>query len=371
MTFNLFTIVAAVVAGALAGAAGARGAKERPVAALVEAAAVGLVSSIASVLTGIGLVGLDRFATMHVIYLNLTVGIPLAAVIIWSTVPDNRRLRMLLLLPALAAPVGLYASYIEPFWLRTDRVTVATDAFGPEWSALGRPVRIGVLADLQTTAIGDYENDAIDQLLAAAPDIVLIPGDFSQLHADEVDARVPEFAAVFQRLDTEVEHVVAVNGNTDGVDLLRRMAEGTNIIVLDNEIVELVVAGQPMRLAGITLFGDESRAQTAVADLASSEPGSFRLMLAHQPDEIGRLEANASVDLIVAGHTHGGQIALPFLPPPVTFSSVPRSVAAGGLSEMDGQAIYVSTGVGRERQRAPQIRFGVRPSIGVIELVSP
>ncbi len=74
-------------------------------------------------------------------------------------------------------------------------------------------------------------------------------------------------------------------------------------------------------------------------------------------------------DVLVAGHTHGGRVAIPFFGPPVPRSSVSRSVAAGGLHDLDGHTIYVSTGVGRERVHAPQVRFGVRPSIGILDLV--
>ena len=88
----------------------------------------------------------------------------------------------------------------------------------------------------------------------------------------------------------------------------------------------------------------------------------------HKPDAIELLHARPA-DLLVAGHTHGGQVSLPLIGPPLTLSSVPRHIAAGGLGELDGTPIYVSTGVGRERGNAPQLRFGVRPSIGIIDLV--
>ena len=91
-------------------------------------------------------------------------------------------------------------------------------------------------------------------------------------------------------------------------------------------------------------------------------------LLGHQPDEIFRVR-ETPVDLVVAGHTHGGQISIPFFGPPLTLSSVPRSVGAGGLHDFVGSPIYVSTGVGRERHNAPQMRFGARPSIGIIDII--
>ena len=81
-----------------------------------------------------------------------------------------------------------------------------------------------------------------------------------------------------------------------------------------------------------------------------------------------QLPADSGIDLVVAGHTHGGQVALPMFGPPLTLSAVPRQVGAGGLHEVRGNPIYVSTGVGMERGQAPQLRFGVRPSVAVLEV---
>ena len=54
----------------------------------------------------------------------------------------------------------------------------------------------------------------------------------------------------------------------------------------------------------------------------------------------------------------------------MTLTSVPRPIAAGGLHDLDGNAIYVGRGVGLERAQAPQVRFGVRPNIGILTLDS-
>jgi uncharacterized protein len=92
-----------------------------------------------------------------------------------------------------------------------------------------------------------------------------------------------------------------------------------------------------------------------------------RILLTHRPDAAFHLP-EGGVELVVSGHTHGGQVQLPWIGPPITMSNVPRDVAAGGLHTLDGQEIYVSGGVGLERATAPQVRLNARPSIGIVTL---
>ena len=82
----------------------------------------------------------------------------------------------------------------------------------------------------------------------------------------------------------------------------------------------------------------------------------MRIVFGHQPDYVIPLTAAGGVDLALAGHTHGGQVALPLFGPPYTSSPLPRRYA-GGLHDYQGTLLHVSRGVGMERGPAPQIRF--------------
>lgn len=82
------------------------------------------------------------------------------------------------------------------------------------------------------------------------------------------------------------------------------------------------------------------------------------------------LPERSRVDLVVAGHTHGGQIVVPWYGPPMTLSRVPREVAAGGLHRVNGNAVYVSRGVGMERMQAPPMRFLCPPEVTIVTLAS-
>ena len=92
----------------------------------------------------------------------------------------------------------------------------------------------------------------------------------------------------------------------------------------------------------------------------------FHIAMGHRPDfALGQIEA----DLLVAGHTHGGQVRLPWVGPLLTFSEVPRSWAAGLTDLPDGGRLLVSRGIGHERGHAPRLRFLCRPELVVIDLV--
>ncbi len=328
--------------------------------------------TVATVLTlvGLGYVVLafeaDSFALVHLLYVVVTVGAPLAAVIVVFLAPPMERwLRALLVVVMALAPIGFYATHIEPFWLQVDRVTVPV-------SVAGVDLRVGVLSDLQTESIGTYEEGAVTALLAENPDLVLIPGDVWQMPDEDFLKQSPAFTALISRICDEVDNVFVVKGNTDDLAGLRRIVSGTDAVVLDNEVADFTVDGVAVRVLGITLGGAEERLSEARSALLAPTPSAdpIRIVLAHHPDEVYGFAPRDAVDLVVSGHTHGGQIAVPLFGPPVTMSSVPRAVAAGGLHEVGGHVIYVSTGVGRERAHAPQVRLGVRPSIGVLDLTT-
>ncbi len=91
----------------------------------------------------------------------------------------------------------------------------------------------------------------------------------------------------------------------------------------------------------------------------------FYIVFGHGPDFALALPP---ADLLVAGHTHGGQVRLPGLGPILTLCRVPRAWAAGRTEIAPGTTLIVSRGVGMERQYAPRLRFLCRPQLVFITL---
>jgi predicted MPP superfamily phosphohydrolase len=91
----------------------------------------------------------------------------------------------------------------------------------------------------------------------------------------------------------------------------------------------------------------------------------FHLVFGHAPDFA--LHA-APADLLVAGHTHGGQVRLPVIGPLLTFSRVPRAWASGVTRLGHDRTLVVSRGIGLERGHAPRLRFLCRPELVFLRL---
>lgn len=263
------------------------------------------------------------------------------------------------------AGVGVYATFIEPFRLQLEEATMllAPARAGKE------PLRIGVLADIQTRRITAHERNAVDTLMAQRPDVILLPGDLFQGTAEELRREHDALRELLGRLSAP-GGVFFVIGNTDRASHdVRRLLEGTPVTLLDNELHQVQIRDREVTIGAVNPWGNPTRATTRIRELEDL-PGTadIRILLSHFPDSALELRHGTRVDLTIAGHTHGGQIVVPFFGPPVTLTQVPRNVAAGGLHDLDGRRIYVSRGVGVERDQAPRIRFLCPPEVTLLTL---
>lgn len=372
MNLTVVLLVCAIVAG-LSGGIAAR--YRRWGTAIADVFVGFLVAGLFSVVVIVVLTvwaGLDVFGVIHFAYLLAVVAFPLGTA--WIVVPHlidaERRLPFIGWLLAIgsitAVVLGVWATHVEPFRLQVDtQVLGASGATGP--------VIVGVIADLQTTAITSHERAALDAVLEAEPDLVVVPGDLFQLEPEDVADALPEFIGWLRTLTDAIDHVVIVNGNVDDGEIISDMADAVGAIYLDDEIRILTIRGQQIHVVGLAASPDRAQAEVDEVLLEQIESTLIAddvvIAVSHYPDPILTLPSNAPIDLLIAGHTHGGQISLPRVGPLLTFSDVPRVVAAGGLHVVNGHPIYVSTGVGLERGQAPQVRFGVPPSVGIITIV--
>lgn len=236
-----------------------------------------------------GLLGLNVFGVVHLAYLGITVTVPLIGLGSLGlgfgcrgSVPA-RVLGVVLLLPA---AVGAYATHVEPDDLRVQRVDVPVD---PARAGRGS-VRNGVLADLQTNGVGDHERRAVDELMAARPDIILVPGDLYQGTRAELVDDLPDLRRLLGRLQAPFG-VFFVRGNTDGggSDEIQGAADailaGLDIRMLADEVVEVRVQSRMVRIGGTRLAYDGEPAKAVRTDLLGQPAdGAITILMSHRPD---------------------------------------------------------------------------------------
>jgi predicted MPP superfamily phosphohydrolase len=330
----------------------------------VAALAFGLLAVKGLLLIGAGLN--VPLGVMHVMWLDLAVVTPFAAgllgLLAWRA--GTAGLRALVVLGLLMAPVGAYASFVEPSRLVVEHAQLDVPAARDGDDGF----RIALLADIQFDQIGDHEREAIATLMAQHPDLILLAGDYIQATRAQFDAILPEARRLFGELHAP-GGVFAVHGDAEGPRTARRLFEGTDVRVLVNETATTRIGDRTILLGGLQRSFWKPAAQT-FAQRFERLPGEgdVRILLTHRPDIVLDLHPGTRIDLVAAGHTHGGQVQIPFFGPLRDASGVSREISGGGLHVLRGRAIYVSRGVGVERRQAPRLRFGAPPEISIIDV---
>jgi predicted MPP superfamily phosphohydrolase len=259
-----------------------------------------------------------------------------------------------------------YARHVEPTWLEVNRRDVPIAGLPAAFDGF----RLVQLSDLHCSSKVDPEfiDEAVDLAVAERADVVAVTGDFIH-HGFR---HVPRAAAHVRRLSAP-HGVFAVLGNHDysirnalGLRRHRHLhravadalaAEGVR--VLRNETVTLERDGAALHLTGVDdLWSRTCDLDTAYAGTDVRRP---RVVLAHNPRTVEYL-GGRRCDLMLSGHTHGGQIDLPKLGR-VALGKRTRRFAAG-MYEYEGTYLYVNKGVGF----GWRLRYNVRPEVAVFTL---
>lgn len=245
----------------------------------------------------------------------------------------------------------------------SEPVVRETRAAVRDWPAGQRPVRILLMSDIHVAG-PDMPPERLERIVSHAnglrPDAVLIAGDFIS------DKRVATHVYNFEEIAAPLAGlrarlgVFAVLGNHDhwvDADAARAALSRANVRVLNNEAAR---AG-PLAIGGL----DDD--YTGHADLARTlaamrTAGGVPVLLSHTPDPFP--DVPQSVPLMVAGHTHCGQISLPLIGPVATMSRHGKRYACGRIEE-DGKTLIVSAGLGTS---ILPIRIGAVPDMWLIEI---
>lgn len=260
-----------------------------------------------------------------------------------------------------------YGYHVEPTWLEVNRHEVPIKALPLAFHGF----RIAQLSDLHCSrhVTPAYLMEAIELVLAQGPSLIVLTGDFVHKGYRYVES----VAQTLARLHAP-HGVFAVLGNHDfsvrnalGIrryrHLHRAVADaltGQGIRVLHNEAVQLVHQDQVLHLVGVAdLWSRMCDLDQAFAGLNPRVP---TVVLAHNPRTVEYLAGHHRCDLMLSGHTHGGQVNWPGLGRPALGRRNRRYAA--GLYRHGDSYLYVNKGVGF----GFRFRFGVRPEVAVFSL---
>ena len=246
-----------------------------------------------------------------------------------------------------------YGYFIEPYWPAVTHLQIKTAKLAPGTP----PIRIAHISDLHADPKPRLEEQLPDIIAAEKPDLIVFTGDA----INSLDG-LPVMQKCLTRMAT-IAPTFAIKGNWDAWYWRRlNLFEGTGVEELNGTAREVKVGTSSIWLAGVAVENEDRLAQS----LSSIPPGAFTLFLYHYPDLINEV-AERQVDLYCAGHTHGGQVALPFYGALITLSKFGKKYEAG-LFRVDQTWMYVNRGIGMEGGPAPRVRFWARPEVTVIEL---
>ena len=261
-----------------------------------------------------------------------------------------------------ALALGLWAFAFEPASLVERRQKLAI----PYWSAGLAGLKVAVLADLHVGSPFnglDKLGRIVDATNALQPDLVLIPGDL--VIQEVLGGRFvapQEAAAVLARLSAPLG-VWATLGNHDwwlDAPKVAAALEQHGIRVLEDNAVRIVRGNAHFWLVGISDFWEGPHdLRAAFEQVADDAPV---LAFTHNPDVFPEIRQRFS--LLIAGHTHGGQVRLPLLGRPIVPSKYGERYANGYVVE-GGRHLYVSPGLGTS---ILPVRFRVPPEVTLLEL---
>jgi hypothetical protein len=268
---------------------------------------------------------------------------------------------------ALAWGLMAYGTLLEPFRIQVSHVSVAS----PKLANPGMPLRVVHLSDLHLERWTQRERDVLARVAELQPDLIVLTGDYLSTSYNEDPRALAELRSFLAQLKAPWG-VYAIWG-TPEVDfpaVLRPTFDSLEIVLMEDQAVEVKAGEHRLWLIGLRCRGDHVEGGAMLRRLlGGAPPGAFTLLLHHSPDLMPQAR-DAGVDLMLAGHTHGGQWRLPGFGAVHTGSRYWKRYESGYRNE-GGTHLYVSRGLGMEGYGAPRARFFCRPEVVCLTLGAP
>jgi predicted MPP superfamily phosphohydrolase len=266
----------------------------------------------------------------------------------------------------LAGVGGLgYSTLVEPSWLDVNYVTLKLPRLAHTFSGF----RLAQVSDIH---MGGWMNrdllqNVVQSVIEQVPDLVVITGDFVFGHdlSESIQSSLDEMTEEFAQL-TERHRTLAVLGNHDywtDARAVRGALVNCGIQEIGNDVFTIAHEVGELHIAGVDDISERHDRLDIVLEKLPKTGAA--ILLAHEPDFADRSAETGRFDLQLSGHSHGGQVILPMIGPPV----LPHlgQKYPSGLYKVKEMYQYTNRGVG---MTYPFVRFNCRPEITIFTLES-
>jgi predicted MPP superfamily phosphohydrolase len=252
----------------------------------------------------------------------------------------------------------VYTNQVEPGWFELTQISLALPRLAPEFDGY----RIAQISDihLDVWTPRDRLGQAVAMIDQQSPDLVVITGDFVTYLPGYFAA---DLAVVLGALASR-RTTLAVLGNHDhwtDAAAVRRVIAQSGIVELRNAVHTLRRGAALLHIAGVDdVWERQDRLDLVLAQLPAE---GAAILLAHEPDYADTSAATGRFDLQLSGHSHGGQVIIPFWGP-VVLPDHARKYPVGQY-QVGEMVQYTNRGLG---MISPHVRFNCRPEIALFTL---
>lgn len=250
-------------------------------------------------------------------------------------------------------------------WLACSR-RLTTTYYSIDAPAITEPVKLAILTDLHSSHYKNDMQELVDTVDAAHPDAVLLVGDIFDHHYDNenswrlIRSLVNSYPCYYVTGNHEMVH--------DALDDVLSELRSVGVHVLQGRSEVLQCNGQQIRICGV----DDNLAEdyTSQVHQVSTElcDADYHILLSHRPEGVS-LYQQTGADLIISGHTHGGQWRIPGLLPNGLYAPhqglFPKYT--NGLYQFENWTLLVSRGLDKQSVKYPRI-FN-RPEVVILTLL--
>jgi len=268
--------------------------------------------------------------------------------------PNSNKLKKIAIAITIIIISFLTYSLIEPYFIETKEITIESKDIPPDFDGK----KIVFLSDIHQSLFFNEKRteDLVNRVNELNPDLILLGGDYVSDDSPSVNSCFLKLSKLKAPLG-----IYGVLGNNDPPELSIASMKNANITYIGNNGLWVKNGTSKIRIGGVGDYIKDSQNQTAA--LGNSKEKDFVVLVSHNPDYFPEVD-KSRVDLMLSGHTHGGQITFFGLFAPITHSKYGQKYISGVKKE-NNTTLIISNGVGTII--AP-LRFFAPPQIIVIKL---